>query len=156
VELINKLILFMATNAGLGYSPVASGTFGTLLGIPLFYLMADLTPVNYAVWWSVILVLAIWTSARAGKIFGVTDDGRIVIDELIGYLTTTAFLPFSWPTAIAAFLLFRLFDIVKIWPASWFDTQVKNGFGVVFDDVAAGVYAAICLRIIMQVWPQLF
>ena len=153
---MNKIILFLATNAGLGYAPVASGTFGTLMGIPVFYLLASLDPAGYGAWWLIILLLAFWSADKAGKIFAVTDDGRIVIDELIGYLTAVAFLPFSWATAIAGFLLFRFFDIIKVWPASWFDTQVKNGFGVVMDDVVAGVYAAVCLRILIQLWPPLF
>lgn len=153
---MKRLILFFATNAGLGYAPVASGTFGTLMGIPLFYLLAPLSTPLFILSWLVVLLLSFWSADKAGKIFGVTDDGRIVIDELIGYLTTVALLPFSWPTAIAGFLLFRLFDIVKIWPASWFDNKVKNGFGVVMDDVMAGVYAALCLRLLIKLWPALF
>lgn len=155
-SLHNKLILFFATNAGLGYAPVASGTFGTLLGIVLYYLLAPLSTVAYFLCWLAILLVAFWSAAGAGKIFGVVDDGRIVSDELIGYLTTVAFLSFSWQTAFAAFLLFRLFDIVKVWPASWFDRKVKNGFGVVMDDVVAGLYAALCLRLLMYYWPELF
>lgn len=153
---MKKFTLFLATNAGLGYAPVASGTFGTLMGIPLFYLLAPLSPPLFILCWFAILLLSFWSSDKAGKIFGVTDDGRIVIDELIGYLTTVALLPFSWSTAIAAFFLFRLFDIVKVWPASWFDTKVKNGFGVVMDDVVAGIYAALCLRLLMMLVPNWF
>ena len=153
---MKKLVLFLATNAGLGYAPVASGTFGTLMGIPLFYLLAPLSPLLFCLSWCAILLLSFWSADKAGKIFGVTDDGRIVIDELIGYLTTVALLPFSWPTAIAGFFLFRLFDIVKVWPASWFDTKVKNGVGVVRDDVVAGIYAALCLRLLMILMPNIF
>ncbi|MDY0190791.1 MAG: phosphatidylglycerophosphatase A [Desulfuromonas sp.] len=151
-----KLLLFFATNAGLGYAPVASGTFGTLLGIPIYYLLAQLAPMPHACCWLAILLMALWSADGAGKIFTVVDDGRIVSDELIGYLTTVVFLPFSWPTALAAFLLFRFFDIVKLWPACWFDNKVKNGFGVVMDDVVAGIYAAGCLRLLMHLWPELF
>ncbi len=152
----DKLILFFATNAGLGYAPIASGTFGTLLGIPAFYLLAPLAPLQHLICWLAILLMALWSSAGAGKIFAVVDDGRIVSDELIGYLTTVAFLPFSWATALSAFLLFRLFDIVKVWPACWFDSKVKNGFGVVMDDVVAGIYAAGCLRLLMYYFPEMF
>jgi phosphatidylglycerophosphatase A len=83
----------------------------------------------------------------------VVDDGRIVIDELIGYLTAVMFLPFSWSTAIIAFVLFRFFDIFKIFPASWFDTRMKNAFGVVLDDVVAGIYAGLVLRLILYFIP---
>ena len=153
---MKRLILFFATNAGLGYAPVAPGTFGTLMGIPLFYFLAPLSTPLFILSWLAILLLSFWSADRAGKIFGVTDDGRIVIDELIGYLTAVALLPFSWPTALAGFILFRLFDIIKIWPANWFDNKVKNGFGVVMDDVMAGVYAALCLRLLIKLWPTLF
>lgn len=153
---MKALILFLATNAGLGYAPVAPGTFGTLMGLPLFYLLAPLEPLPFALCWLGVFLLSCWSADRAGKLFGVTDDGRIVIDELIGYLTCVAFVPFSWPTAIAAFLLFRLFDISKLWPACWFDRRVKNGIGVVLDDVVAGLYAALCLHGLMWLLPTLF
>ncbi len=84
-------------------------------------------------------------AGEAGKIYGVVDDGRIVIDELVGYLVTVAFLPFSWTTALLGFFLFRVFDILKPFPASWFDRRMKNGIGVVLDDVAAGIYGALTL-----------
>lgn len=152
---MKKIILFFATNAGLGYAPIASGTFGTLMGIPIFYLMAPLGVELFSLVWLAILLLSFWSAHQAGIIFRVTDDGRIVIDELIGYLTTIAFLPFNWPIAIAGFLLFRFFDIIKVWPASWFDNKVKNGFGVVMDDVVAGIYAALSLRLLLMFFPQL-
>jgi len=152
---MKKIILFLATNAGLGYAPVASGTFGTLMGIPIFYFMSELNVELFSLAWTAILLISFWSAHHAGKIFKVTDDGRIVIDELIGYLTTIAFLPFNWPIAIVGFLLFRFFDIIKVWPASWFDNKVKNGFGVVMDDVVAGIYAALCLRLLLIFFPQL-
>jgi phosphatidylglycerophosphatase A len=101
----------------------------------------------YAGAWFTLLLLAVWASDRAGKIHGIADDGRIVIDELAGYLVTVAFLPFSWSTALLGFVFFRLFDITKPPPASWFDRRMKNGFGVVMDDVLAGLYGALALRL---------
>jgi len=144
---VRRFVLFLSSNAGLGYAPFASGTVGTLAGIPVFWLMAPLPPALYALTWTALLFLSFWAAGAAGKIYGVADDGRIVIDELVGYLATVAFLPFSWTSAIAGFLLFRFFDISKIPPASWFDRKMKNGFGVVLDDVVAGVYGALALRI---------
>jgi phosphatidylglycerophosphatase A len=82
---------------------------------------------------------------RAGRYWGVADASPIVIDEVAGYLLTMALVPFSWSAALAGFLLFRVFDILKPWPASAFD-RMKNGFGVVMDDLAAGVYAWAALR----------
>ncbi len=144
---MRRFILFLSSNAGLGYAPVAPGTFGTLAGIPAFYLMAPLPPALYLVTWLGLLALSFWAAGEAGRIYGVVDDGRIVIDELVGYLVTVAFLPFSWSAAILGFFLFRGFDIAKIFPASWFDRRMKNGYGVVLDDVVAGLYGAIALRL---------
>jgi phosphatidylglycerophosphatase A len=152
---MRRFILFLSSNAGLGYAPVASGTFGTLAGIPAFYLLSNFPPVLYLATWAGLLFLSFWASGEAGRIYGVVDDGRIVIDELVGYLVTVAFLPFSWEAAILGFFLFRLFDIVKPPPASWFDRRLKNGYGVVLDDVAAGVYAAIALRLLLPLLQSL-
>jgi len=149
---MRRFALFLASNAGLGYSPVAPGTVGTLAGIPVFYLLAPLPAPLFALTWVGLLFLAFWAAGTAGRIYGVVDDGRIVIDELVGYLVTVAFLPFSWTTAALGFLLFRFFDITKIPPARWFDQKLKNGYGVVLDDVVAGVYGAIVLRLCLAVW----
>lgn len=146
---MRRFILFLSSNAGLGYSPVAPGTVGTLAGIPAFWMLASLPPLLYALTWFGLLFLSFWAAGEAGKIYGVVDDGRIVIDELVGYLATVAFLPFSWTAAIAGFFLFRFFDITKIPPARWFDRQLKNGYGVVLDDVVAGIYGAIALRLLL-------
>ena len=150
------VVLFLASNAGLGYAPVASGTFGTLMGIPFFWLLSRLEQQEFVLAWVFILLVSFWSAHRAGEIYGVVDDGRIVIDELIGYLTAIALMPFSWTTAIVAFFLFRLFDIVKPWPANWFDSNVKNGIGVVLDDVVAGAYAWLSLYALMHFFPNLF
>ena len=142
-----KLVLFLSSNGGLGYAPIASGTFGTLAGIPAFYYLSNFSWPLQLLTLLAILFLSFWVSDVAGKFYGEADDGRIVIDELIGYLVTTAFLPFSWPAAILGFIWFRIFDIVKPPPANWFDREMKNGVGVTLDDVMAGIYAAIVLRI---------
>lgn len=144
---MRRFILFLASNAGLGYFPVASGTIGTLAGIPVFYLMAFLSPAQYLAAWFGLLWLSFWVAGAAGRYYGVTDDGRIVIDELVGYLVTVAFLPFSWLTALAGFVFFRIFDVIKVPPANWIDRRLKNGFGVVLDDVVAGFYGALALRL---------
>lgn len=144
---MRRLILFLSSNAGLGYAPLASGTFGTLAGIPIFYLTGAWPWWLFLVTLTALLFFSFWLSDAAGKIYGVADDGRIVVDELVGYLVTVAFLPWSWPVALLGFLWFRVFDILKPPPARWFDTHLKNGIGVVLDDVAAGVYGAIALRL---------
>jgi phosphatidylglycerophosphatase A len=144
---MRRFILLLSSNAGLGYFPVAPGTVGTLAGIPAFLLLAALPAPLYAVTWTALLFLSFWTAGEAGKIYGIVDDGRIVIDELVGYLVTVAFLPFSWSAALLGFIFFRIFDIAKPPPASWFDRKMKNGYGVVLDDVMAGLYGAAALRL---------
>ncbi|TLM65342.1 MAG: phosphatidylglycerophosphatase A [Deltaproteobacteria bacterium] len=143
---MRRLALLLASNLGLGYAPVAPGTVGTLAGLPAFWLLAALPPAGYLLAWAGLAALAVWAAAVAGRHFGKVDDGRIVIDELVGYLATVALLPWSWSTALLGFCWFRLFDIVKPPPVNWIDRRCKNGFGVVFDDVAAGIYGALALR----------
>lgn len=140
-------VLLLSSNAGLGYSPVVPGTVGTLAGIPAFYLMARLSAPVYLLVWLVLFGVAVWAAGAAGRIYGTADDGRIVIDELAGYLATVAFLPFTASAVLLGFLWFRLFDILKPPPVRWVDRTMKTGFGVVFDDVLAGIYAAIALRL---------
>jgi len=123
-----------------GYSPFAPGTVGTLGAIPLWWLLRGLSFPLYLVTLLGIFAIAVYAAGRAGTYWKVADASPIVIDEVVGYLVTVALVPWSWPAAIAAFLLFRLMDVMKPWPASTFD-RVKNGFGVVMDDVVAGVYA---------------
>jgi phosphatidylglycerophosphatase A len=151
---MRRFVLFLASNGGLGYAPVASGTFGTLAGIPAFWLLARLPGPLWLLTWAALLALACWIADVAGRIYGVADDGRIVIDELVGYLATVALLPFSWTAALLGFLWFRFFDIAKPPPASWFDRRWKNGAGVVLDDVVAGLYAAIALRLTLWAMGQ--
>lgn len=147
-----SLVLFLSSNAGLGYAPVASGTFGTLAGIPVFFYLSQSSYLVQFVTLVAILFLSFWVCEQAGTIYTDADDGRIVIDELVGYLVTTAFLPYSFGTALLAFIWFRIFDILKPPPVSWFDREMKNGLGVTLDDVAAGIYAAILLRICLALF----
>lgn len=144
---MRRLALLLASNGGLGYAPVMPGTFGTLAGLPVYWLLAGLSPAAFLLALGIITGVAVWAAGEAGRHYGVVDDGRIVIDELAGYLVTVAFLPWSWLTALLGFAWFRLFDILKPPPANWIDRRCKNGFGVVFDDVAAGLYAALALRL---------
>ncbi len=124
-----------------GLSPVAPGTVGTLGAIPLFWLLRDLPLWLYLVTLAAFVALAVRAADAAGRHWKVTDASPIVIDEVAGYLTTMALFPWSWEGALVGFVLFRIFDVLKPWPASALD-RWKTGFGVVGDDVAAGVWAA--------------
>jgi phosphatidylglycerophosphatase A len=149
---VNFFVKLLATWGGSGYAPVASGTFGTLAAIPFYLVLARLSLPLYLVTLVAFFFLACWVSGRAEILFGEQDSGKIVIDEVVGYLVTMAAIPCDWRFVVAGFFLFRFFDIVKIPPARWFDRQMKNGYGVVLDDVAAGVYSWLVLWLLAGVW----
>jgi phosphatidylglycerophosphatase A len=147
---MRRFVILMATWGGSGFSPVASGTAGTLAAIPLYLVLARLPLSLYLATLVPFFFLACWVSGRAEEIFGEKDSGKIVIDEVIGYLITMAGVPLSWQGVVAGFFLFRFFDIVKVEPARWCDQRLKNGYGVVLDDVVAGVYACIALHLLLR------
>lgn len=147
---MRRFIIITATWGGAGFSPVASGTVGTLAAIPLYLIMARL-PLNlYLATLVPFFFLASWVSGQAETVFGEKDSGKIVIDEVMGYLITMAGVTLSWQSIVAGFFLFRLFDIVKPEPARYCDRQIKNGYGVVLDDVVAGIYACIALHLLLR------
>ncbi len=142
---MDRLVILLASGAYVGYIPVASGTFGSLLALPLLVGLAGTSWPTVALI-AVLTVLAVIVSHRAGFIYGQTDSSRIVIDEVCGMLIAGACMPATFWNLSLAFLVFRLFDIVKPFPASHFDRHVKNGFGVVADDLVAGIYANLVVR----------
>jgi phosphatidylglycerophosphatase A len=140
LKLVAKVI---ATVGGAGYSPVAPGTCGTAVAVPVAWLLAD-TP-----WWGFVTVVAaitvvgIWAAQVADAAWGSHDSGRIVVDEVAGYLATVALVDRGDPWVLAvAFVVFRALDIVKPPPIRWIDERLPGGYGVVLDDVAAGVIGA--------------
>jgi len=138
---------FFALGAGLGLAPKAPGTFGTLLGLPLLLLM----PANLLVYSVVLFVLfafGVWSCDSCARYLGVHDHGGIVWDEVVGYLITMLALPVTWQWMLAGFVVFRIYDIAKPWPISWVDKQVGGGFGIMIDDVLAGVFAAATLHLV--------
>ena len=144
-----RLIVLIATGAGLGYAPVASGTFGTLGGLALLPLLVVLGPLTGAIAVAGLVVIAVRVADEAESLFGEKDSGRIVIDEIVGYLVAMLFVPVTIASVAASFFLFRLFDVLKPWPGSYFDRNVRGGFGVVMDDVFAGIYANLCLQALL-------
>jgi phosphatidylglycerophosphatase A len=122
---------------------------GTVPGVIIWYFLAP--HLSWPVWIAVCVVttvVASYVGHRAGPLFGVTDAREIVIDELAGTFWTLLLVPHGIGWAVGGFLAFRLFDITKPWPASYFDQQVKNGFGVTMDDVVAGWYACGLLHLV--------
>ncbi len=139
----------LAFGLGTGLAPKAPGTVGTLLGWPLYWAITAAAPdlANQLVLLLAAFLLGIWASARTGRTLGVADHGGIVWDEIVAFALVLLFTPAGWGWMLAAFGLFRLFDIVKPWPIRFFDTRLKNGFGVMFDDLLAAGYAIACLQI---------
>ena len=149
-----SVVVFLATGAYLGYAPVASGTFGTLAGValyPVFDRLLFWSVGMYLVTYAALVAAAVWLAGEAERIFDEHDSGKITIDEVAGYIAATLFMRPTIATVIASFFLFRLFDVLKLWPASYFDQDVRGGPGVVLDDVVSGFYANLALRAIWLV-----
>ena len=132
----------LAFGFGSGLSQKAPGTMGTLAAIPLWWLLAQLPLSTYLVVVLVAAVAGILICGRAADRLGVHDHGGIVWDEFVGFWIAMAALPVTWQSLILGFVLFRLFDILKPWPISWLDRRVSGGFGIMIDDVIAGIAAA--------------
>ena len=140
-----KIALILATWFGIGLAPVVSGTFGTLGAVPLTLLLS-----YFGEWYGVfalvvVTVVAIWASDRTRELLGRKDPSEVVIDEVAGFLVTMFLLPATLLNVGLGFILFRFFDILKPWPVRQSE-RLKGGFGIVVDDLLAGLYAHLCLR----------
>ena len=134
---------------GSGFFPKAPGTFGTLISIALLLLIEKIIPIQSLSFIALLIFLTVLSSYLAERVqnrIKQHDPSWIVIDEFLGMATTWIFVDSTQPAqVIFAFLFFRFFDIVKIWPASFFDGYIKHGFGTIADDIVSGLYAAVCL-----------
>ena len=142
---------FFALGFGSGLAPKAPGTFGTLIGFPLFWLIFNYSFSTQLMIIAVLFIFGIYVCDKTGKDLGVSDHGAMVWDEIVAIMLVLAFAPNTWLGWLVAFLLFRLFDIWKPYPICYFDAKLKNGFGVMFDDLLAAIYAILVLKFI--VWP---
>ena len=143
--------LLLATGFGVGYSPVAPGTLGTLLAIVVYYFLSNILSPVYEITLVGFFFLSVWISENAERFFGKKDDQRIIIDEVIGFLITMLWVPKTILFVIIGFFLFRFFDILKPFPIRRLEKGFRGGFGVVLDDVVAGVYANIMIRLIYRI-----
>ncbi len=150
---MTRVAVFIATVGYCGYFPIAPGTIGSLAGLVVYLL----------VWWSqsfvveiglVVLLFAagVWAGTTAERYFGGIDPGPIVIDEVVGMLITLAFIPVGVSGAIVGFVLFRIFDVIKPYPAGRLE-RLHGGLGVMADDAMAAVYANITLRFVLWAAP---
>lgn len=147
-------IHFLAFGLGTGTAPYAPGTFGTLLGLPLVYLLAGYPVWVYIVSTIVLTIAGIWICDRTSKDIGVHDHSGIVIDEVAGYLVTMFMVPVTLWTLILGFFVFRFFDVLKPWPINWLDRKVEGGLGIMVDDLLAGVYSLIVMQLCVMYFPE--
>jgi len=154
MKLFDTFILSLSSAGGLGYVPKAPGTFGTFAAIPIWWALTDANgDMNVAVFVAVtaaLTALAVWVSDHAERIYGAHDSGKIVIDEVVGLLATAIAVPFNATSVVVVFILFRLFDIIKPPPIRQLDEHVEGGFGVVIDDVIAGLMACPLAHLILH------
>ncbi|MDQ8040065.1 MAG: phosphatidylglycerophosphatase A [Rickettsiella sp.] len=141
-------IYFVAFGFGSGLSPFAPGTCGTLVAIPLYYLVQYFSLLNYSLILLLAILIGIWICDVVEREIGVRDYSGIVWDEVCGFGLTMWAAPKGWLWIGIGFLLFRLFDIVKPWPIAWMDRKLPGGLGVMVDDLMAAVYAWIILHLI--------
>lgn len=150
---MTRLAVFLATAAYTGYFPVAPGTVGSAVGLVVYGL----------VWWTRsvsvevgliagLFAVGVWAGTIAERYFGGIDPGPIVLDEVVGMLITLAFIPVGWSGALAGFFLFRVFDVIKPFPAARLE-KLHGGLGVMADDAMAAVYANVSLRILIAIVP---
>lgn len=151
---MRHLITFLATGCYIGKFPFAPGTAGTVMGVLLYLLIKPLPPVLYVVTVVAFIFMAAWVSTKAQDIMGEQDPQEVVIDEVAGFLVTMAFhRPDIW-MLLGGFVIFRVFDIVKPFPIRWIERHFLSGWGIVLDDVAAGVYANVALWLVGLALPR--
>lgn len=149
-------VLLGAFGLGFGLLRPAPGTWGTLPGVALYwFVFSELSiPVAVALI-AVMFAFGVWLCGEACRRLGVHDHSGIVFDEIVGYLVACIALPHSTMTMVAAFALFRLFDAWKPWPIRWFDTHIHGGFGVMVDDLIAGLVTLLLLHAVQYVFSPL-
>ena len=135
---------------GSGLAPVAPGTFGTLVAVPLYLLLAQLSLPWYLLAVVIAFGVGVYLCQYTSDALGVHDHGGIVWDEFVGFWITMIAVPLAWQWILLGFVLFRVFDIVKPWPVKVADVKMKGGFGIMLDDVLAGLYALACMHLALQ------
>ena len=151
---MRALGLTIATAGFTGYAPVAPGTVGSLVGLLiLFAVRATGNPLLELGVLVVVVVSGIWSAGVVERDVGIEDPGIVVVDEVAGMLLTLLWIPLTWPTALVGFLAFRIFDIIKPFPARSAE-RLPGGWGIMADDLFAAVYASIVVRLMWWALPS--
>ena len=152
---MRRLNIFFATGFYSGYAPVAPGTAGSIVGLIFIWLffgpLWKHSPALCLIVFAILFAISCWISDEAERLFDEHDSPKIVIDEVLGMAATMFGNPLTFPYVMLGFLLFRVADVIKPWPASWIDRHMRNGAGVMLDDLAAAIYANIVLQVIARV-----
>jgi len=151
-RLLDFAAKLVATGLGSGYSPFAPGTAGSLVGLALFVPLAGCSWPVQLLAVAIVSVVGALAGGRVATLLGLEDPGLVVVDEVAGQWLTLVALPFTPVIAVAGFLLFRVMDIVKPWPARDLE-NLPGGWGIMADDLAAGIYAQLVLRVGLAIWP---
>ena len=146
-----RAVLFLATGFFIGTVPFAPGTFGSIIGLPICFLISRLDILIAVICTILFILFAIWMAAVAEKALKKKDAGEIVIDEIAGLIVTFIGIPFTLKTVIVGFIIFRTFDILKPFPIGLLEKKVAGGPGIVLDDVLAGLYANLILRLAIYI-----
>jgi phosphatidylglycerophosphatase A len=146
-----KAVLFLATGFYVGNIPPAPGTLGSLIGLALCFLLAGIQLPPVIILAVLFIGFAVWIAHAAEKILKKKDPGCIVIDEVAGMVVTLIGLPFNLTTAVIGFIIFRILDILKPFPIRTLDKRLAGGIGIVADDVVAGIFANIILRVLLYI-----
>ena len=145
---MDRLLMFIATGGGSGYLPKAPGTWGTLVGLVLWWPLAGLSLAAYLAAVGLLFAVGVASAGAAEKILDRGDPGVVVIDEIVGVLIALTAAPLHPAAALVGFALFRVFDILKPWPICWFDRHVEGGLGIMLDDIVAGIFACLTLQLL--------
>lgn len=153
---MTRVALFIATAGYVGFFPIAPGTAGSLAGLAVFAAIRLVaSPLTELVVIAMVLAAGIWAAGITERALGIEDPGPVVIDEVLGMLITLMLLPVSLAGMAAGFVLFRIFDVVKPYPAGRME-RLGGGMGIMLDDAMAALYAYASLRVLLWAWPQWF
>ncbi len=149
---MRRLGVLIASVGGVGYAPIAPGTAGSAVGIGVYLLTRGWSPLAQIVLLLVITAVGIWASTEGARHFQKKDPGHVVVDEVAGQLLTLLLTGAGWAGAAVGFLVFRLLDIVKPWPANRLEA-LPGGWGVMADDLMVGVYGCVLMHLLLRMLP---
>lgn len=152
MNLWQKTVLFFATGCFSGNIPYGPGTLGTIVGLPLCFILSGTHLAVAGIITVLFILFAIWMAQEAERLLNLADPGCIVIDEIAGILVALWGLPFNTFTVVSGFIIFRFLDILKPFPIRYLDERLSGGTGVVMDDVAAGIFCNLILRLLRLIF----